>query len=158
MGFYLRSERSRGLTKDLSPTITPGEYVAALSRVIRALAVSPDLERQCYQAGLVYLTTPLPRRAVQVFSDVVRRQPNDQGARRLLGIAHLRQGNPKAAVKHLEIALRLLRCEATARGGLYDALYFQCEAALLRLLLVPLHMRLGRVRAAYFLVKEGQGL
>ncbi|MFQ5898804.1 MAG: hypothetical protein ACE5JN_11245 [Candidatus Methylomirabilia bacterium] len=158
MGFYLGSERRRGLTKDLSPTITPGEYVAALSRVIRALAVRPNLTRQCYQAGLLYLTTALPRRAVQVFSDVVRRQPKDRAAHRLLGIAHLHEGNPEAAVRHLEIALQLLRCEAAAMVGLREALSIQCETALLRLLLVPLNMSLGRVRAAYLLVKEGRGL
>ncbi|MFQ5520162.1 MAG: tetratricopeptide repeat protein [Candidatus Methylomirabilia bacterium] len=121
---------------DLSPTITAREYVSSLSRVTRALALSPRLK-----LGRLSLPTSSPKRAIKVLAELVQRQPNDRAAHRLLGIAYLRHGNPKAAVKHLELALRLLRCATAARTGLYDTLYIQCEAALLRLLLARLYRR-----------------
>ncbi|MFQ5828945.1 MAG: tetratricopeptide repeat protein [Candidatus Methylomirabilia bacterium] len=142
----------------LTPTITAGEYVSTLFRVIPTLAARPELKCQRYRVGLLYLWAASPGQAVQVFSDLVRRRPNDQTAHRLLGIAQLRQGNPQAAVKHLEIALGLLKREATVQVGLYGTLYIQCEEALLRLVLMPLYISMGQVRRAYFLMREGQTL
>lgn len=158
MGFYFQCERRRGLTDDLSPTITPGEYVSTLSSVIRTLAGSPSPRCQRHQVRLRYLAVASPQSVAHIFSDVIQREPNNQPAHRLLGIAHLSQGNLTAAVKHLEIALGLLRREARGRAGLYDTLRIQCERALLRLLLVPLYMKLGQVVAARSLLIEGQVL
>lgn len=158
MGFYFGSDREEELTDCLSPTITPGEYVSALVRVIHTLAEGREWRCPRYRVGLLYLTVALPEPAVRVFSELVRQRPSDQTAHRLLGMAYLRQGNLKAAVKHFEIALGLLKREAAVRIGLDNALLAHCEGALLRLVLIPLHMRLGQTEAARCLVREGQTL
>jgi tetratricopeptide (TPR) repeat protein len=108
--------------------------------------------------GVLYLATDRPERAAEVLSGLVERLPNDASAHRLLGIAHLNRRKFGAAVKHFEIALGLLRREAATERGLYEALRIQCQAALLRLLLVQLHVRLGHAEAARFLVEEGRTL
>lgn len=158
MGFYFGSEREDELGECLSPTITPGEYVSALFRVIQILAEGREWRRPRYRVGLLYLTFALPGSAVHVFSELVRQRPSDQTAHRLLGAAYRRQGSLEAAVKHLEIALALLRREAAVRIGLDNVLLAQCESALLRLVLIPLHMRLGQREAARCLVREAQKL
>jgi hypothetical protein len=100
--------------------------------------------------------TDRPARAAEVLSGLV--VPNDASAHRLLGIAYLNQGKFEAAVKHLEIALGFLRREAAIERGLHDTLRIQCQAALLRLLLLQLHIRLGHGETARFLVEEGRTL
>lgn len=158
MGYYFRCDRDRGLTGDLCPTITAGEYVSAFSSVIRILAGSSERRRHRDQEGLRSLRVASVNHAARVLSDLVLRDPNDQSAHRLLGIARLCQGNLMAAVKHLEIALGLLRREAAIRVNLCDTLRVQCEASLLRLVLVPLYIKVGRHEAAHSLLKEGQML
>ncbi len=158
MGFYFGSELDKRPNLDLTPTVTPREYVSVLSGVIRALTECPQQHCRGCQLGLRYLTAPSPGMAVAFFTELVGRGPEDHLAHRLLGIAHLRQGNLRASAKHLELALGLLRREAAVRTTLYDTFRVQYETALLRVVLVPLHMRLGEVHAARFLVMEGQTL
>jgi hypothetical protein len=62
------------------------------------------------------------------------------------------------AVKHLEIALGLLRRRAVRAISLRDKLRLQCEAALLRTVLIRLYSRLGEVQAVRWLVREGEEL
>ncbi len=158
MGFFFRCEHENQPAEDLTPTITPGEYVSVLHRVIRGLADAPEPSCHRYRLGLLYLMADRPGPAVKALSGLVQRRPNDGPAHCLLGIAYLNQANFTAAVEHLEIALGLLRREAVTRSGLYGVLRLQCEGALLRLLLVPVYMKLGRTQAARFLLEEGRAL
>jgi hypothetical protein len=59
---------------------------------------------------------------------------------------------------HLEIALRLAQRRARRAVGLSEALRLQCEAAKLRLLLIPLYVRLGEVAKARSLAREAQAI
>ena len=61
-----------------------------------------------------------------------------------------------STVAHLEIALRVIRHRARRAVGLAEVLRLQCEAAKLRLLLIPLYMRLGEVDKATSLAREAQ--
>jgi hypothetical protein len=156
MGFFFPSTRARALTEDWSPAITPREYVSALSTSLETLGEGRTRACSKYRLGLRYLATGLPGPASLVFSELVQRDPADEHARRLLGLAYLCWGQLEPAVKHLEIALALLRRKAAGAVGLVETLRLQCEAARLRFVLVRLHMRLGDVQAAQWLVKEAQ--
>ncbi len=94
--------------------------------------------------------------AVTALSEQVRRRPEDETAHRLLGLRQLARGRVGPAVKHLEIALRLVSHHARRAVGLTDALQLQCEAATLRLILIRLYMRLGNVARARALAREAQ--
>lgn len=154
MGFNFRREGDRRLTGDLSPTITAGEYVATFLEAIRTLARPPAIDCRRFQGGFLYLPEAMPELAVDVLSDLVRQQPDYQPAHRLLGIAYLCQRNLWAAVKHLQIALGLLRREAACREGLFETLRVQCEIALLRWTLMALYRKLGQREAARQLALE----
>jgi lipoprotein NlpI len=142
MGFYLGSGPERGLTEDVSPTITAREYVSALSCALTAMAEEP--RGRCYHCrqGIRYLAGGLRGLAALVFAEHVERCPADEDAHRLLGLAHLSGGDLRAAVKHLEIALGLVRRKSARAIGLSEHLRLQCDAALLRLVLVRLHVKL----------------
>jgi hypothetical protein len=88
----------------------------------------------------------------------VRRRPEDERAQRLLGLVHLARGQIGPAVRHLEIALRLVRGHARRAVGLTDALQRQHEAAVLRLVLMRLHLRLGNAQRAASLAQENQAV
>ena len=154
MGLHFGSGPDRGLTDDVSPTLTAGEYVSALAGVMAALAERPRGRCHSCRLGLRYLVAGLPGPATLVFSAHVERYPHDGHAHRLLGLAHLSWGNLRPATKHLEVALGLLRREAAQAGGLGRTLQLQCEAALLRMMLVRLHSRLGQVQMARWLARE----
>jgi hypothetical protein len=156
MGFFFASARVRALTADWSPAITPREYVSALSSGLETLVEGRTRACSQFRLGLRYLATDLPGPASLVFSDLVQRDPTDEEARRLLGLTYLGSGQLELAVKHLEIALALLRRKVPSAVGLVETLHLQCEAARLRVVLVRLHMRLGDVQAAQWLVKEAQ--
>lgn len=158
MGFFFGSVLKGEPVGNLGPTITPGEYISTLSSVIRTIPRTLEQRRLCYQLGIRYLTMGLPGLAVRIFSGLVRLQPNDQQAHRLLGFALLRQGDLRRAAEHLGTALELLRRQAVGALTLYNSLRLECEAAQLRLVLVPLHMRLGQVEAARSLIMKGKAL
>ena len=50
----------------------------------------------------------------------------------------------------------MIRHRARRAVGLAEVLHLQCEAAKLRLLLIPLYMRLGEVDKATSLAREAQ--
>lgn len=154
MGFYLGSELDRGLTEELGPTITLGEYASTFFWVIRIFGTGPEQHWARYRPGCQYLSAGLPGRAVGFFSELVARQPRDQPAHRLLGMAHLCQGNLTVGAKHLGITLELLRHELDGGTTFDNALRIHYEAALLRVALIPLYMRLGRTHEARLLVTE----
>jgi hypothetical protein len=140
-----------------SASITWCEYMAALDAAtdpgacVRARAHPDGPARSCPVDGLEETETALLR-------EQVRRRPEDETAHRLLGLGHLAHGRIGPAVRHLEIALRLVRGHARHAVGLTDALQRQCEAAVLRLVLLRLHVRLGNVNRASALAQEAQAL
>jgi Flp pilus assembly protein TadD len=140
---------------DLTASITWCEYVSALSAV-----TEPGDQRhgrkQTVTAGLPHVGVGPNETAVTALSEQVRRRPEDETAHRLLGLTQLARGRIGPAVKHLEIALRLVSHHARRAVGLTDALHLQCEAATLRLMLIRLHMRLGNVPRARSLAREAQ--
>lgn len=158
MGFCFRPSRERGLPDDVSPTITAREYVSALSRVLATLPQESRGRCQLCSLGTCYLAAGSAGRAAIVFTEHVRRDPADEGAHRMLGLAHVSWGNLKSAVRHLEIALGLVRRKVARAVELRDVLQLQCEAALVRLVLIRLHVRLGEVKTAFWLAQEGQRL
>ncbi len=157
MGFFFGADAERALGRGLPPTVTAGEYLAAMTDVIQELTEARERCGPCLP-GFRALAAGLAGRATLVFSAHVRCHPSDEHAYRLLGLAHLTWGNDRLAVKHLEIALALLRRRTAHAISLRDRLRLQCEAALLRMVLVRLHCRLGEVQAAHWLVHEGEAL
>jgi len=90
-----------------------------------------------------------------VFAEHVRCAPADEQTYRLLGLAHLAWGNLRAAAQALDIALGLVRRKLTRAIDLEERLRLQCEAALLRLVLIRVRLQLGERQAALWLVREG---
>ncbi len=156
MGFFFGADEERTLGEELRPTITAGEYRSAMAGVLEALMEGPAGQCHTCGAGFRALAAGLAGRATMVFSAHVRRYPSDEHAYRLLGLAHLSWGNDRLAVKHLETALGLLRRKAAQAMGLREILRLQCEAALLRTMLIRLHSRQGEVQVARGLVREGE--
>lgn len=156
MGFFFGADAERTVGEHLCPTITAGEYRAAMATVLDTLHDTPRAVCHRCGAGFRALAAGLPGRATLVFSSHLRRHPSDAHAHRLLGLAHLTWGNDRLAVKHLEAALDLLRRKATRAMSLEDVLQLQCEAAVLRTLLIRLHARLGEVQATRSLVREAE--
>lgn len=154
MGFFFGADAERALGEDLTPTITAGEYLEAMAAVIAGLTDASGGRCHVCRSGVRALSAGLAGRATLVFSAHVHRHPSDVRAYRLLGLAHLAWGNDRLAVKNLEIALGLLRRRAVHVMSLRDRLRLQCEAALLRMLLVRLHCRLGQRHAARWLARE----
>jgi hypothetical protein len=158
VGFFFGADAERALGEDLSPTVTAGEYLEAMTAVVEELAEAPRGRCHTCLPGLRALAAGLAGRATLVFSAHVRRHPSDEHAYRLLGLAHLSWGNERLAARHLEVALSLLRRRAGRAMSLRDRLRVQCEAALLRIVLIRLYSRLGEVQAARWLAREGAEL
>jgi len=156
MGFYLA--RTRGTSWDaLSASITWREYSSALSAVTDSGDRGHGRDR-FDASGLPWLGDGSHKTAIAVLSEQVHRRPEDETAHRLLGLAHLARGRTGPAVRHLEIALRLVRRHAPRAVGLTDALHLQCEAATLRLVLMRVYVRLGKADRACALAQEAQAL
>lgn len=83
-----------------------------------------------------------------------RRRPRGGAAHRRLGLALLADGRDAAAARHLGIAYHLARRAARHAVGLTDVMQLQCEAAMLRLALIRLYMRLGQADRARALSRE----
>lgn len=158
MGFYLGLGAGRMPPGGIEGTITAGEYCRVMGDVLRELHDRRGLMRVRYQPAVCFLRMGRSAEAVEALADLVRRAPEDQVARRLLGLAHLAQRNLRAATLHLEVAYRLLKRERTGGGTLRHSLRVQYEEALVRYLLVSLYPQLGRREDARVLVAEGQGL
>lgn len=158
MGFFFGADAERTLGEDLTPTVTAGEYLEAMTAAVEELAEAPRGRCHTCRPGLRALAAGLAGRATLVFSAHVRRHASDEHAYRLLGLAHLTWGNERLAVRHLEIALGLLRRKADRAMSLSEQLRVQCEAAMLRIVLIRLHSRLGEIQAARWLAREGAEL
>jgi hypothetical protein len=156
VGFFFGADEERTLGEDLSPTITTGEYRSAMAGVLEALTEGP--RGRCHACGVGFraLAAGLAGRATLVFSAHVQRYPTDAHAYRLLGLAHLSWGNHGLAVQHLETALGLLRRKTAQAMGLREILRLQCEAALLRTVLIRLYSKQGEVQVVRWLVREGE--
>ena len=147
----------RAIQEELTASITWCEYVSALHAAtdsgdcIEARARPDSPARLRPVKGLDETETVL-------LSERVRRRPEDETAHRLLGLAHLARGQIGPAVRHLEIALRLVHTHTRSVVGLTDALQRQGEAAVLRLVLRRLHMRLGNETRAASLAQELQAI
>ena len=156
MGLYF-PRTPRAIRHELSASITWCEYMSALSAATepvdhRQEHTHPDSPaRPCPANGLEKAHTAS-------LCEQVRRRPEDETAHRLLGLVYLTQGQIAPAVRHLEIALRLVRGHARRAVGLTDALQRQCEAAVLRLVLLRLKMLLGNESRASSLAHEVQAI
>jgi len=153
MGFYFGAE-GKAETADMSPTLTAGEYVSILSHSIETLYVGSHRRYwSCDLAGSDLLIGRADQ-VVESFSKLVRQDPSDPVARRMLGVALLYQGNIAFAIKQFETARQLLKREARKDPSFSHAVLIQLEAALLRLLLIPMYSAFGRRDAAMRLAKE----
>jgi hypothetical protein len=107
-----------------------------------------------YVAGLSAATDPTET-ATAVLPEELRLRPEGAPVGRP-GIGPSPARGRGSAVAHLEIALRLVQRRARRAVGLAEVLRLECEAAKLRLLLIPLYMRLGEVDKARALAREAQ--
>jgi hypothetical protein len=134
MGFYYGVERFRRAGVGFDPVLTPREYAAAVAQAMRLVLRGegdPDPSRGTPNGS----SSPFSTGVVQAFVGRVRQCPTDAQAHRLLGAALLDAGSPRAGVRHLGIALRLLLADASARGSLHGSL---CARLQIGLLLIPL--------------------
>ena len=109
-----------------------------------------------YVAGLSAATDPAVT-ATGVLPEELRLRPDGAAVDPLLSGSLPARGQASAAA-HLEMALRLAQHRARRAFGLAETLRLQCEAAKLRLLLIPLYMRLGEVAKARSLALEAQAI
>jgi hypothetical protein len=139
MGFHRRSEQ-------MHPVITPREYVFVLGIALEDVARGPVGRGRGYQHGAACLAAGQPELAVEAFRRFLRRHPRDPFGHRMLGLAYLGAGQFKQGFAHLVLALKFLTTHG-AHGELSiplcEGLRFQLEAGMVRLLLLPLCMRLG---------------
>jgi hypothetical protein len=153
MGRYFPSHLRR-IRGQLQPSVTWGEYRSALAQATGPRDAAPAPDRA---DGLAPLA---PRRldpaSMALLRTRVRDCPMDGAAQRLLGLGHAAEGRPEEAVRHLEVALGLLRLEARRAVGLGEALRLECEAATLRMVLMGLHRRLGNAQRLRALAQVGQ--
>jgi hypothetical protein len=146
MGFYLGSARTRLLLDDFSPTITPGEYIAALSAGLRSYSRLAHCD--CCDIRLL----------VRTLSHLMCRYPNDSVAHRMLGVAYFHAGRLSSAARHLETALALLKRDASDHSTLTSAIRIQLDAALIRVALLPIYASRGQHAALRRLANEALGL
>ena len=151
MGFYLPS-RQKG---DLNPVITPREYVFLLRNAIERVVQAPVRGCDGYERGVADLAAGRPSSAVDAFDRFVHRYPEDPVGHRMLGLAHLAAGHFKLGLAHLTLALKILKRDVGMPIPLCESLRLQLEAGLIRLLLLPLCMRLGLRASVSRLIAEG---
>lgn len=136
------------------PAVTPREYVSALYRSIERVVQNASRECATYERGIALLAAGRPHAAVHAFASFVRLCPEDPVGHRMLGQAHLGAGHFLTGLRHLVIALKILRRDAGTTATLRDGLRLHLEAALVRLLLLPLCGRLGHREAVKQLMLE----
>ncbi len=152
MGFYVGGHRIP--LEDLQVVLTPREYCGVMAAVQRQSSDPRDIWRdQCWPAFRHFRAGNLSA-AVTLLKEILRGQPENARIYRLIGLAHLAQGRPRAAWKHLERALRLLGRQRAGSGCLQDALEVRLERAMLRYAMLSLCVRLGLPKAARMLAAE----
>jgi hypothetical protein len=151
MGFYLPS-RQKG---DLNPVITPREYVSLLRNAVEQVVQASGRRSEGYERGVADLAAGQPSSAVDAFDRFVHRYPEDPVGHRMLGLAHLAAGHFKLGLAHLTLALKILKRDGGLPIPLCESLRLQLEAGLIRLLLLPLCVRLGLRGSVSRLLSEG---
>jgi len=136
------------------PTVTPREYVSALYSAIDGVIQNAPRQRAPYERGIAFLVTGRPHAATRAFARVVRLCPEDPAGHRMLGLAHLGTGHLVTGFGHLVTALKILRRDARMARPLRDSLRLHLDAALVRLLLLPVCGRLGHRDAVERLMVE----
>ncbi len=152
MGFYLGPHRMSDRTDE--PVVTPREYVSLLSSAIERVVQTSGRRCDAYERGVAHLVAGRPRAAVHALTGFVRLYPDDPVGHRMLGLAHLGAGRFVAGFGHLVIALKILRRRVRSNMPLRDSLDLYLEAALVRLLLLPLCGKLGHREAVNQLMFE----
>ena len=151
MGYFV-PHRIGGLADE--PAVTPREYVSQLYSAIEQVVETAARDYATYEGGIALLAAGRPHAAAHAFARFVRLCPEDPVGHRMLGVAHLGAGHLVAGLRHLVIALKILRREAVTTRTLRDCLRLHLEAALVRLLLLPLCGRLGHREAVRQLMVE----
>jgi hypothetical protein len=136
------------------PAVTPREYGSALYSAIEQVVQNSPRGYAAYERGIALLVAGRPHAATRAFTSFVRLRPEDPVGHRMLGLAHLNAGHFVAGLGHLVIALKILRHDAGTTMTLRDSLRLHLEAALVRLLLLPLCERLGDREAVKRLMFE----
>lgn len=154
MGFYYGIERLKASSADLAPVITPHEYTTCLYRAMLTVFGRTLRESDTCHPDPRRLEAPVPRAFLQALLRRVRCCPGDATAHRRLGTALRCAGDPRAGVRHLETALKLLLGEAASGGSLHDTLRIQLEIALLLPMLRPISARSGRRELVRRLITE----
>ncbi|HEV8641741.1 MAG TPA: hypothetical protein VGV13_11640 [Methylomirabilota bacterium] len=155
MGFYLGFRGLHQLPEELSPVITPCEFVAALSKAIRAIVDDGQCRSWAYEEAIRAVLQRRPGVAVRAFSRLLSAAPFDHVVYRMLALAQLYAGNPEGAMQNLKISLALSRHGATIAPSLGCALRVHLHGSLARLALLLIHGRLGQRDAARGLALEG---
>jgi hypothetical protein len=151
MGLYFR--RTPGIRGDLGASTTWREYVSALSA-----ATDPGVSPRPDSPAPPHAAKAPDEREMGCLLERVRHRPEDETAHRLLGLGHLARGQTGSAVRHLEIALALIRQDAMRPVGLTDTARLQGETATLRLVLIRLYMRLENRDRAEALARESRAM
>jgi hypothetical protein len=127
-----------------------------MAGVLARFADAPRSPCPTCRDGFRCLAAGLAGRATLVFSTHAPGCHTEEHTYRLLGLAHLGWGNDRLAMKHLEIALSLLRRKAARPQSLSELLRLHCEAGVLRIVLIRLHRKLGEEQAARWLAREAE--
>ncbi|HEV8573808.1 MAG TPA: hypothetical protein VGR43_03780 [Dehalococcoidia bacterium] len=140
MGFYHGSWRRSLSSEDVSPNITPREYVLlfadAMQTIIRRSL--QDLEAH----GLDPSEAEVSAR-IDALSRRLRHRPDDSLTHRMMAIAQAQGGNSSRAIRHFEIAINILVTKATS-GCTRESLCARMELARLLPALAPLSRQRGR--------------
>ncbi len=158
MGFCQDPRRTGHPPVDPSPAVTPREYISLLSNAITNVLQAPPRRVDGYERGVAHLASGRFNAAVRAFDSFVCLHPNDPVGHRMLGLAHLAAGHFVVGARHLVFALKILRRDVRAPVPLPESLRLQLEAALARLLLLPLCGRLGHRDAVNRLMLESLAL
>ena len=151
MGFYLHSRQK----DDLNPVLTPREYVSLLGNAIERVVQAPVRSCDTYKRGMAEFAAGRSSSAVEAFDRFVHRYPEDPVGHRMLGLAHVGVGHFKLGLAHLILALKILKRDVSAPTPVDESLRLQLEAGLIRLLLLPVCMRLGLRGSVNWLIAEG---
>ena len=155
MGFYYGSTPPRLSSEEIGPVITPREYTMLLAGAVRMVFPSTPPESDTYRPGTPRAAMTWGR--IEGLSRRLRDHPDDATTHRMLAIAHLHAGHCIPAVRHLEIAVKMLLAQAST-GCLQHSLSARVELALLLPVLVPLCLRLGTPATARQLVSKVLGV
>ncbi len=114
--FQYHFERARGFLKD-------GDFISAREEVELALEVKPGDDRALNLLGMIYFKIEDYEKAVKIFRQLLRRNPNINSLRINLGLAYLKLGEYDEATEVLREAVILDESNEKAHNYLGYALY-----------------------------------